>query len=41
VDEALNWVQKSYADYNIKQAKEYSRILENRLYKLRLINEQE
>jgi len=41
VDEALNWVQKSYADYNIKQAKEYSRILENRLYKLQVLNEQE
>jgi hypothetical protein len=41
VSEALNWVQKSYADYNIRQAREYSRILENRLYKLQVINEQE
>ena len=41
VSEALQWVQKSYADYNIKQAREYSRILENRLYKLQVINEQE
>jgi hypothetical protein len=41
VDEALKWVQKSYADYNIRQAKEYSGILENRLFKLQVINEQE
>lgn len=41
VEEALNWVKKSYTDYNIRQAREYSRILENRLYKLQVINEQE
>lgn len=41
VDEALKWVQKSYADYNIRQAREYSRILENRLYKLQVLDEQQ
>jgi hypothetical protein len=41
VDEALKWVQKSYTDYNIKQAREYSRILKNRLYKLQVLNEQQ
>ncbi len=41
VDEALKWVQKSYVDYNTRQARDYSRILENRLYKLRVLKEQE
>jgi hypothetical protein len=41
VDEALKWVQKAYADYNTKPAREYSRILENRLYKLQVLKEQE
>jgi hypothetical protein len=41
VEEALKWVQKSYADYNIKQAREYSKILENRLFKMQVINSQE
>jgi len=41
VNDALYWVQKSYTDYNIRQAKDYSRILENRLYKLRVIDAQQ
>jgi len=41
VNSALDWVQKSYTDYNIRQAKDYSRILENRLYKLRVIDAQQ
>jgi hypothetical protein len=41
VDEALGWVQKSYTDYKIRQAKDYSRILRNRLYKLQVLSEQE
>jgi hypothetical protein len=41
VDEALGWVQKSYADYNVRQAREYSHILENRLYKLQVLDEQQ
>jgi hypothetical protein len=41
VEEALKWVQKAYTDYNTKQAREYSKILENRLYKLQVINSQE
>jgi hypothetical protein len=40
VEEALRWVQKSYTDYNTRQAREYSRILENRLYKLQLLDQQ-
>lgn len=41
VEDALGWVQKSYTDYRIRQAREYSRILENRLYKLSVLSEQE
>jgi hypothetical protein len=41
VEEALEWVRKSYTDYNTRQAREYSRILENRLYKLHVLQEQE
>jgi len=41
VDEALQWVQKAYADYNTRQAREYSRILNNRIYKLQVLKEQE
>ncbi|HOO99743.1 MAG TPA: DUF6340 family protein [Bacteroidales bacterium] len=40
-EEALVWVQKAYTDYNIRQARDYARILENRLYKLRILSEQE
>jgi hypothetical protein len=38
---ALKWAQKAYEDYNIKQAREYSRILENRKMKLNVIDEQQ
>jgi hypothetical protein len=41
VEEALKWVRKAYADYNTKQAREYSKILENRLYKLQVVNSQQ
>jgi hypothetical protein len=40
VDEALQWAQKAYEDYNIKLAREYCRILENRRMKLNKVNEQ-
>lgn len=40
VNSALKWVQKAYEDYNIKLAREYARILENRLAKIDLVNEQ-
>jgi hypothetical protein len=41
VDTALQWAQKSYEDYNIKLAKEYSRILENRKMKLNVLDVQQ
>jgi hypothetical protein len=41
VGAALQWAQKAYEDYNIKQAREYCRILENRNMKLNVINEQQ
>jgi GH35 family endo-1,4-beta-xylanase len=41
VDTALQWAQKAYEDYNIKLAREYSRILENRKMKLNVIEEQQ
>ncbi len=41
VDSALGWAQKSYEDYNIKLGREYSRILENRLYKRQILDEQQ
>jgi hypothetical protein len=41
VDSALRWANKAYEDYNIRQAREYSRILENRKMKLNLIEVQE
>ncbi len=37
---ALKWVQKAYEDYNIRQAREYSRILNNRIYKNEVLEEQ-
>lgn len=40
-DNALKWAQKAYEDYNIKQAREYCRILENRIYKKEILNEQQ
>ena len=33
LDEALNLARKAWGDYNIKQALDYVRILENRQYK--------
>jgi hypothetical protein len=41
VDTALQWAQKAYEDYNVKLAREYSRILENRKMKLNFIEEQQ
>jgi hypothetical protein len=38
---ALNWSQKSYEDYNIKLALRYTRILENRMVKQNILNEQQ
>lgn len=41
LDGALKWAQKSYEDYNNKLAREYTRILENRLYKNEILAKQE
>ena len=41
VDDALGWAQKAYEDYNIKIAREYCRILENRKMKINIIEEQQ
>jgi hypothetical protein len=41
VDAALGWAQKAYEDYNIKLALRYSRILENRLYKREILDQQQ
>ncbi|MCU0473846.1 MAG: DUF6340 family protein [Bacteroidales bacterium] len=41
VDTALQWAQKAYEDYNIKLAREYSRILENRRMKRQILEEQQ
>jgi hypothetical protein len=41
VDTALQWAQKSFEDYNIKLAREYSRILENRKMKLNVLDVQQ
>lgn len=41
VDAALGWTQKAYEDYNIKLALRYSRILENRLYKREILDQQQ
>lgn len=41
VEAALSWAQKSYEDYNIKLGREYSNILENRLAKLDLLDQQQ
>lgn len=40
VDEALIWARKAWGDYNIKQALDYVRILENRQYKKDVLKEQ-
>lgn len=38
---AIRWVQKAYEDCNIRQAREYSRILSNRIYKNEVLREQQ
>jgi hypothetical protein len=40
LSEALKWAQKAWGDYNIKLALDYTRILENRLYKSDVLKEQ-
>ena len=40
VDEALKWAQKAWGDYNVKLARDYVRILENRKYKNDVLKEQ-
>jgi hypothetical protein len=39
-DEALNLARKAWGDYNVKQALDYVRILENRQYKSDVLQEQ-
>jgi len=41
VDAALAWAQKAYEYYNIRQSLKYTRILENRLMKSEILNEQQ
>jgi hypothetical protein len=41
VEDALGWAQKAYEDYNTKPAREYVRILENRLWKKDILREQQ
>jgi len=41
VDGALAWAQKAYEYYNIRRSLEYTRILENRLMKREILNEQQ
>jgi hypothetical protein len=41
LDQALQWAQKAYEDYNIKLALRYTRILENRKYKTEVLVTQE
>jgi hypothetical protein len=41
LDTALEWAQKSYSDYNTRQALDYVRILENRKYNAELLEYQE
>jgi hypothetical protein len=38
---ALKWAQKAYEDYNIKPGREYSRILQNRIAKRQILEEQQ
>jgi hypothetical protein len=40
IDDALGWAQKAWTDFNIRQAKDYVRILEERIYKRDLLDEQ-
>jgi hypothetical protein len=41
IETALSWAQKSYEDYNVKLGREYARILENRIAKMELLNQQQ
>jgi hypothetical protein len=41
LEDALTWAMKSYEDYNIKLAREYVRILKNRMAKTNIINVQQ
>ena len=41
LDDALAWAMKSYEDYNINLAREYVRILKNRMVKTNVINLQQ
>src|SRR4030042_2501893 len=41
VDGALAWAQKAYEYYNIRRSLEYTRILENRLMKREILNQQQ
>ena len=41
VDTAIQWAQKAWGDYNVKLARDYVRLLENRKYKSDLLKEQE
>jgi len=41
LNDAISWAMKSYEDYNIKLAREYVRILRNRLVKTDIINIQQ
>lgn len=37
LDDALNWASKAYADFNIKEALQYSKLLKNRIAKNKII----
>jgi hypothetical protein len=41
VENALLWSQKAYEDFNIKLARKYSGILENRLYRREILRQQQ
>ncbi|MBG0860008.1 MAG: hypothetical protein IQL11_10920 [Bacteroidales bacterium] len=41
VETALEWAQKAYIDYNIRKSLKYTRILENRLMKREILEEQQ
>jgi hypothetical protein len=41
IDAALVWAQKAWGDYNVKLARDYVRILENRKYKTDVLKRQE
>ena len=40
VDEAINWARRAFGDYNVKIARDYLRILENRRYNNEVLKEQ-